>query len=427
MYKYFSELEKTNDFKTYLIRESFDREHDFFVINITFSDNLLKKFASLFPTINKIDELIVSLNENLIMKTPEYNLLLYEDWLRNGNFFQHRDEEYLGLHDILGKQIDLTSWDLQYILRNICCNINYLVNFYPNYKEFLLNAQKEIEMIINEIKMRSIIKIPPKSEGATVNWPNSWYITPNGYLYNTGLGHKQGNLVYAFYYVICDFLKQNKMVPNINHYRHISDILKRGYITYDEFQNYSNLIYKLPTIITPEVEHDRVRYKNILKMSEEEYKKMLTASESEWPQPERSYQKNLITLIVGHLAAETSLYSSFARMNKSSHKNEMIMQLKHLAMNDMRDILVRFSGFHKIESIVNNTITTSSLNGITEFSEYLKRGWNLHIIPGIVYDQKLDKLSLVNFNSYFVSKHLDNELAKYDGKGRILIKDNWIN
>ena len=31
-------------------------------------------------------------------------------------------------------------------------------------------------------------------------WPKSWYITPNGYLYNSGgdTGHKEGNLVYPF-------------------------------------------------------------------------------------------------------------------------------------------------------------------------------------------------------------------------------------
>ena len=141
------------------------------------------------------------------------------------------------------------------------------------------------------------------------------------------------------------------------------------------------------------------------------------------PHPERSYQKNLITLIIGHLAAETSLYASFARMNESRSKKALLEQLKYLTLNDIRDVLVRFSGFHKIESIVDNTITTSSLNGITEFHEYLEKGWNLHIIPGIVYDKSEDKLSKQNMNSYFVRKHLDKQLAQYEGKGRILIKD----
>jgi len=81
MYKYFSELEKLRDFKTYLARESFDKNQDLFINNITFSDNLLKKLDNLFPKLNKIDEFIIALNENLMMKTPEYNLLSYEAWL----------------------------------------------------------------------------------------------------------------------------------------------------------------------------------------------------------------------------------------------------------------------------------------------------------------------------------------------------------
>ncbi len=430
MYKYFSELEKLRDFKTYLVREFFDKAQDLLISNITFSDTLLKKLSNLFPKLNKIDKLIVALNEDLMMKTPEYNLLPYEVWMDNGEFFQHRDEYYFESHHNLSEKIDLTSWNLQCLLREISYSINYLVDFYPNYKEFLLSTQKEIKMLSNEIEIKSMVKIPPKNDGIIVNWPNSWYITPNGYLYNTGFGHKRGNLVYSLYYDIYNFLKHNERVPNINYYRHINNILKRGYITEGEFQDYSHLIYKLPTIITPEVEHEMERYKNmcrIRKESEKKYKKMISSSEFKWPETERSYQKNLITLIIGHLAAETSLYSSFVRMNKSCYKNEILTQIRHLTMNDISDVLVRFSGFHKIESIVDNTITTSSLNGITEFSEYLKRGWNLHIIPRIVYDEVEDKLSEMDFNSYFVSKHLDNELAKYEGKGKILIKDKWIN
>lgn len=422
MYKYFRELDNIRDFKSYLIRQSFDKNRDLFINNISFSDNLLKDLDNLFPKLNIVDEMIVALDEKLLMKTPEYNLLSYEEWLDRGDFFQHRDESYLETHDDLRKKIDLTSWNLECILNELSYNIDYLIDFYPKYKEFLLCTQKEIHIILSKIKTKSVVKIPPESNGITINWPNSWYITPNGYLYNTGFGHKRGNLIYSFYYDIYELFEYNKKVPNINYHNYISNILKRGYITYEEFENYSHLIYKLPTIITPEVEHDMERLKN---MSEEESRKMLS-SKLEYPKPERSYQRNLITLITGHLAAETELYSSFVRMNESCNKNELITQLRQLTMNDLRDILVRYSGFHKIESILDKTITTCSLNGITEFSEYLKKGWNLHIIPGIIYDKKEDKLSEVDFSSYFVSKHLDSELEKYEGKGKILIKDKWI-
>jgi len=423
VYKYFRELDNIRDFKSYLIRQSFDKNRDLFINNISFSDNLLKDLDNLFPKLNIVDEMIVALDEKLLMKTPEYNLLSYEEWLDRGDFFQHRDESYLETHDDLRKKIDLTSWNLECILNELSYNIDYLIDFYPKYKEFLLCTQKEIHIILSKIKTKSVVKIPPESNGITINWPNSWYITPNGYLYNTGFGHKRGNLIYSFYYDIYELFEYNKKVPNINYHNYISNILKRGYITYEEFENYSHLIYKLPTIITPEVEHDMERLKN---MSEEESRKMLS-SKLEYPKPERSYQRNLITLITGHLAAETELYSSFVRMNESCNKNELITQLRQLTMNDLRDILVRYSGFHKIESILDKTITTCSLNGITEFSEYLKKGWNLHIIPGIIYDKKEDKLSEVDFSSYFVSKHLDSELEKYEGKGKILIKDKWIN
>lgn len=414
MYKYFVELEKLKDFKTYLIRESFNKNQDLHISNITFPEYFLKRLNKIVSKIIIIDELIMALNESLIIK--ENDLLPFEDQLGIIEFFQYREEIYFKSHHILKEKINLTFNELKFILENLYYIINYLVIFYPNYKDFLLKTQQEIKTLSDEMEIKTVIKLPSKNEDVIVTWPNAWYITPSGYLYNSGFGHKRGNLNYS-YYDICDSLKHNKNIPSINYYQHINDILKRGYITYDEFQTYSNLMYKLPTVFTPEVEQELMRYKNILEMDKEEYKKMATF------EFERSYQKNLITLIIGHLAAETSLFSSFIKINESLHKNEIITQLNHLTMNDLRDVLVRFSGFHKIESSIDNTITTSSLNGITEFSEYLKRGWNLQIIPRIIYDKNEDKLFEMDFNSSFVSKYLDDELSKYKGKGKILIKD----
>ncbi len=421
MYKYFSELEKASDFRTSLLRETSGKNQDCFIREIPFSTELLKQLKTLFPKLNKIDKLIIALDENLFLNIPNYNLLSYESLLDSGPFFQKKKEDYYETHYDLKKNIKLTSWNLYLLLNEMLLYIPYLTSFYPDYQEFLLNTQKEIQEILITLDFKSTIKIPPKSDEKMLIWPNSWYITPNGYLYNTGFGHAQGNLTYQINMVIYDHLKQNKKVPNINHYQHIIDILKRGYITYNEFEHYSHLMYKLPTIITAEVEHDREFYKSVLKLSEEEIEKLIHSSKINWPHPERSYQKNLITLIIGHLAAESSLYSSFSRINESCHKKEIIEKLQYLTANDIRDVFVRFCGFHKIESTVDHTITTSSLNGITEFSEYLKRGWNLHIVPRIIYDKYNDELSQMDFNSYFVNKHLDSELAKYEEKGKILV------
>ena len=135
--------------------------------------------------------------------------------VKESKIFLHKEECYFESHYDLREKIDLTSWNLQCVLGEISYNIDYLVDFYPNYKEFLLSIQKEIRMVLSEIEIKSTVKISPKSDEVIVNWPNSWYITLNGYLYNTGFGHQRGNLVYSFYYEICDLLEHNKEVPNI--------------------------------------------------------------------------------------------------------------------------------------------------------------------------------------------------------------------
>lgn len=279
---------------------------------------------------------------------------------------------------------------------------------------------------LEELKKISLIKLPMVNAGVEYVWPNAWYIIPGGYLYNTGgiQGHKEGNLVYSFYHVIYEALKHNEMIPHVNFNNQIRDILKRGYVTNEEFQNYSHLIYKLPTIITPEVECDIERKRNIINMNREAFEKIV--SSNNYPQLERSYQKNLITLVVGHLVAENVLFQSFARMNFSRKKADLVYKLYNMTSGYLPDILVRYSGFNKVESVLERTITTSSLKGIEEFAEYLDKGWNLHLISGIVYDVELDELVEVDFNSYYVRKYLDNELSKYKGKGKILIKDSLV-
>lgn len=247
-------------------------------------------------------------------------------------------------------------------------------------------------------KYDDIISLSDGTHGRIYSWPDSWFITPNGYLYNTGSGHKQGNLLYP-YYKIREAFQKNKELIAINHNKKINDILKNNYITWEEFRHFSNLPYTFPSIITSG------NYRVINELID------LYSTTCD--------QKSLVTLIVGHLAAESALYNSFIRINQSDHKEELISQINQM---DIDDILVKFSKFNKIETNLDKTITTSSLNGINEFSKYLNKGWNLHIIPGLVYDQVLDKLTEVDFNSPIVNKHLDNELNNYCGKGKVLIR-----
>ena len=40
------------------------------------------------------------------------------------------------------------------------------------------------------------------------------------------------------------------------------------------------------------------------------------------------------------------------------------------------------------------------------------------------YAEVLAKLFVIDFNSYFIKKHLEQELANFEGTGKILIKDS---
>lgn len=244
----------------------------------------------------------------------------------------------------------------------------------------------------------NIISFPDGTNGVIYNWPDSWFITPNGYLYNTGSGHKQGNLLYPYHNILKTF-QADKKIKTINHYKEIKNILERKYITWEQFRNFSNLPYTFPSIITSKNVNDDDTIMNLYNTT--------------------SYQENLITLIIGHLAAETALSNSFVRLNNSKYKKDLISQINKM---DISDILVRFARFNKIETSLDKTITTTSLNAIKEFSEYLKKGWDLQIIPGIVYDQVLDKLTEVDFNSPIINKYLEEELKNYCGKGKVLIR-----
>ena len=74
--------------------------------------------------------------------------------------------------------------------------------------------------------------------------------------------------------------------------------------------------------------------------------------------------------------------------------------------NDLVDILVRCCGFHKVESKVNKTITTSDVNYEKEFLEYIDKGWNIKFIPPIIIRKDLGIVSVLDVESPLVKRYL---------------------
>ncbi len=424
VYKYFEELDYLSHFIIYLDRKRYNCKRDVYLGDAFLSEEFWKNYRNLFERMADIDKLVIAHHELLIYNSLSFKNMSYQEKNLLNDFFQFRTNYYNEFVDYRSN-IHLSSADLKWMLKDYAFYCESFIKMYPEIDSPLLEILSMIHDAVEELESKSLIKVPSLNRVEKFVWPNSWYITPSGYLYNSGVGHQEGNLTYPLR-LICRCLKNNTMIPNKNNFEHIRKILKHRYVTYREYQNYAHLDYDLPTFVTKDVESITAGKAKMLYLDKEKVKKLSSNYSM------KSYQKNLVTLVIGHLAAETSLFQSFSRLNNAKDKLEVVTKLCDMTNNklddienwvlDLRDILVRYSGFHKIESIVDHTITTSSLNGIFEFKDYLDKGWNLHIIPGIVYDKTLDQLTEIDFHSYFVQKHFDQQLNQYTGKGKVLIK-----
>lgn len=391
MYEYFYELDKPNDFSVSLLKCNY-LEDEYYSVESSLTLDFWIKNVNLFTNLRKIDNLIESLFYE--MMENKNRLYYFDDYEKLSVIFDYFNKEEYEEMKKEKDNLQLKTSDLKIVLEYYKVYIEGLLEIYPDLSCFLTTTIKMIDDALKELDKKRFIQIP-YNNSVMYTFPNAWYITPNGYLYNTGSGHKQGNLSYP-YEDILDRLKNSQEVPLIDNRNKIRNILKRGYVEGVEFKNYANLEYEIPTVITTD--------------------------SSPVYQLRKSYQKNISTLVIGHLAAEESLYRSFFRMNSSNYKQQLALyfSLNKIALDD---VLVRYCGFHKISSVVDKTITTSSLNAIENLKLYLDKGWTIDIIPGIVYDRVKDKVEDVNFNSYFVSDILNKSLNEYNGKGKILIKD----
>lgn len=411
MYKYFKELDRLKEFDVYLSDTRRVKLQSKKVENAKIPDSMIIKYKELFERIEVLNMLIECTDVDTLFNNP---FLSYEEYMDLCDL-SSKMEEYQSTKS-LKNQINIDSHDLEELFYEYSIFCNMLPTIYPNYKDFILTTQKKLDESRKELREINVIEIPEQTNGIKYRFPNSWYITPNGYLYNTGSGHQEGELTYPFYNIIRELLRIGDEVPNIKLYDRIVETLKRGYVTQDEFDMYANLIYKVPTILTPEVEHAMEQMKNILKMSYGERLKM------EIPHYARTYQRNIITLQIGYYAAKTALFNSFVKLNDSKHKRDIINTLSTLRFDDM---LIRYCNFHKISSVEDKTITTTSINAIESFKEYLDNGWNLDIVPGIVYDKQKDELVEVDFDGYYISKYFDKQLEEYNGNGKIRIKQKY--
>ena len=108
--------------------------------------------------------------------------------------------------------------------------------------------------------------------------------------------------------------------------------------------------------------------------------------------------------------------------------NNIINTLNDLSENEllnltsgrfMQDFAVSSIGIDKIETQVNNTITTTKQNPYEFYFNYLIMGYNIVQIPKIVFDRQNQVFRMIDVNEYSIASHYDE---KYKEEAKLIIK-----
>lgn len=235
--------------------------------------------------------------------------------------------------------------------------ISLLSEIYCHNKDIYEKDLEKFRKAYDEIRIYNNVVYDNNFKYKKVYLPDSWFILPNNYLYNTGGGHKVTNLIYDFWDVIRDDLKFLKKTDVI-FMENIERIQKDGF-TPTDFKTYENLIYK----------------------------PLFLDKSHEIP---TSHEPNTLKHIISVIYAEKYFYQFFRDIFEYTNDyKESIAIIRKLTSDFLPDIFVRCCGFHKIESTLEKTITTSCINYEEQFSEYIKRGWKISFIPPIIINKEM--------------------------------------
>lgn len=215
--------------------------------------------------------------------------------------------------------------------------------------------------------------------------PNCYYINSQGILYNCfgKEGHKEANLMYT-YKLIKDSFRDRKYVS----------LIGDGKISLQK-----KLLEELNT------------YKRILKtnsVTRIDVMKYIHLDFCDLNDP------LIVELLIGIISSKIILLNKFIELeNTSNNKTNDIEKIIDLSKDDIKDVLVRYCGFHKIESMKRKTITTSSLD-LNSFINYFDNGWIIDIVPKISLCNVDDEL----YRTIVVDKFLEKN-PQYDDKIKI--------
>lgn len=339
MIKYFKELENRKAYYLALVNVEDNGSKEVYDYRIPIS--FFEKHSEIFKQGDLLVNIFNRFNIDEWFSRNIYNN--YENACSASSEFESIKEEIYWILDDY-KKININSKDIEnylYLLKRI--SILY-TDLLPHNNEFYLMFNEKIKSAL--LDLNSIKTIEYESDKVeNIYQPDAWYITPNGFLYNAGkYGHKSRDLAFNYKRIISSICSnsyfENHEISN-EYFKIASNMKNRGYITAGQFQLFLNYISQplyLEKVDGIPVTRDR----------------------------------NINQLVIGIVNAQGCLYKFFEDL--CIYTDDPIIEIRKLiemTNNDIGDILVRYCGFHKVESTQTKTITTSLINYESEFSDYI--------------------------------------------------------
>ncbi len=360
MVKYFKELENKKDFYLSLVSysKSFENNH---LYNAIIPHTFIEKYSDLF----KWGESLIKIYDNFDIETFDRNTICstYEQFVEKNDIWQSFEslKEDMYFYRINLDKIELSSLEIECYLLTTRKIANLFQSLLPHNKELYLSICKRITNALKDLNNYILINCKYEDKSEHLYQPDAWYITPNNYLYNTGSEGHAGRDLNVIYRKQCNSFKKGHFYFDNSLSKSYFDIAKEikdnDYITEEEYANFLNYASR-PMYL------DHIGFLSLTR------------------------DRNILKLILGIVNAQACMYKSFEDLCiKTNNPKEELANLNKITNDDIRDILVRFCGFHKVESTVDKTITTSLINYEEEFKEYIDKGWTISFVPPIIIDE----------------------------------------
>lgn len=288
--------------------------------------------------------------------------------------YESIEEELYWISQEYGK-IDFEAKHFANLITIMLRILRLLKDVYPHNREIYEKSFNKFKCAYEELqKFNSIVYDKDVIKYKKVFLPDSWFILPNQILYNTGNGHKGSSLVNDFDMIDYAFEHSKSLKGMSKYYFGLKKDIKENGFTEGHFKSFLNLIY-FP---------------------------VYTDTTHEFP---TCHEKYTTDHIIGVVMAKAYFYNFFENVqNYCLNAQEEFNKLKKITNNELTDIFVRCCGFHKVESQLKKTITTSDINYKESFKEYIDNGWNIVFIPPIIIQKDLGIISELDMESHFVKK-----------------------